>query len=162
MKKLSYLFVLLFFVSACQTDTTDTEAIENESIELKSIQNEKSIMELLQNIPENFKENPEEYLIQQLNTMTKSSDSDNDDDRYGCVTISGGIAIIDDGCTITSGIPENFKDCDRKGVRYLACGVNIDNPLCIICAVKFIMECDGRLFDVYGYNIICFPGQEPV
>jgi hypothetical protein len=77
------------------------------------------------------------------------------DGQYGCVIIVDGVAYLEDGCVIVSGVPRDFRDCDLKGVRYIECGVWDANPNCIICAVAYILECDGELGWVLGYNIIC-------
>jgi len=150
MKKLSYIFALLLFVVlACKTDTVDAEAFENESIELKR----SATAGVFNPIPTKFKGNPERYVQMQVNTIAKG-----DPVRYGCVTFVDGLAIIDEDCTITSGVPEDYEDCDLKGVRIITCGVNPYNPLCTICAVAYILECDGELGWVLGYSIICAIG----
>ncbi|MGH1384933.1 hypothetical protein [Kordia sp.] len=154
MKKLSYILIVSFFAFfACQTDTvnTETDAFEDNAVELKS-----SLLTSIgefNRIPKRFASNPEAYIENQLNSIAKG-----DEVRYGCVTFVGGLAIIDEDCTITSGVPDEYDDCDLKGVRTITCGVNPYNPLCTICAVAYILECDGELGWVIGYNIICAIG----
>jgi hypothetical protein len=161
MKKLSYILMLfLFAFIACQTDNVNTavETLESETIELKVTENSNLDIQTLNVIPKEFAGDPLTYVKEQFNTTAKG------DDTYGCVTFENGIAYIDPDCDgITSGIPERYKDCDRKGVHYLDCGVWDENPFCIICAVLFTVECDGRLGDVLGYNIVCFypAGPQP-
>ncbi|EDP96983.1 hypothetical protein U8527_01550 [Kordia algicida OT-1] len=153
MKKFSYILVLLLFVLfACQTDSveTETEAFERDVIELKR---DASSVGVFNRIPRKYLDNPEAYVAKQLETFAEG-----DEVRYGCVTFVGGLAIIDEDCTITSGVPDDYDDCDLKGVRTITCGVNPYNPLCTICAVAYILECDGKLGWVVGYNIICAIG----
>lgn len=159
MKKITFiLLVSLFAFIACQTDNvnTETEAVERE-MELK-----RSGIAInaggFNTIPAKFTANPEAYVQSQLSSVAKG-----DGVRYGCVTFIDGYAIIDDDCSITSGVPRDYRDCDLVGVRILACAPNFYNPDCIICAVAYIIECDGRLGWVLGYNIICdFSNPQPL
>lgn len=147
MKKLTYtLIVSLFAFLACQTDTinSEVEAFDKENLEWK---NNFGTFNL---IPEKSVKNLDAYLDRQLQTIAKG-----DPVRYGCVTFVNGYAIIDEGCSITSGVPRDYRDCDLKGVRYIQCGTWNANPNCVICAVAYILECDGELGWVLGYNIIC-------
>jgi hypothetical protein len=139
MKKLSaFLMLALFTFFACQTDT----ALENDPIESK-----RSVETVKFNpIPDKFVEDPERYVNMQLENAPK-------DGQYGCITIIDGIVYFD--CTIVSGVPRDYRDCDLKGVRYIECGVWADNPFCIVCAVAYILECDGELGWVLGYDIVC-------
>jgi hypothetical protein len=152
MKKITFILLLsLFAFIACQTDNVNTET---ETFELKAIINPEGFNA----IPAKFAANPETYVQSLLSTIAKG-----DGVRYGCVTFIDGFAIIDDDCSITSGVPRDFRDCDLVGVRYLACAPNFYNQDCIICAVAYIIECDGRLGWVLGYNIICnFSNPQPL
>jgi len=82
--------------------------------------------------------------------------------RYGCVTFVDGLAIIDSDCSITSGVPRDVRDCDLKAVRTIICGTNPFNTLCTICAVAYVVECDGQLGWIVGFNIVCAIGPAPL
>ena len=156
MKKIGTILLLVLFVCvACQTDTVNpqTEAVEKNKNVLEKAMDNTSITELLNNIPEKYKDDPKGYFQSILDDNQKARE------RYGCVTFGFGGALIDDGRAITSGIPEDFEDCRLVRVEYLACGVNIENPLCIICAVIYTVECEDGLYDVLGYNIVCAFGD---
>jgi hypothetical protein len=131
---------------------TETDVFEENAVELKSSLSTSAIGEF-NRIPKRFASNPEAYIENQLNTIAKG-----DPVRYGCVTFVDGLAIIDIGCSITSGVPRDFRDCDLKGVRTIICGTNPFNTLCTICAVAYIVECDGELGWVLGFNIVCAVG----
>jgi len=154
MKKITFVLLLsLFAFIACQTDSVNTET---EAFELK--RNSSSLnIGVFNPIPEKFTENPEAYIAENLEVTPKDNGV-----QYGCVTFINGLAIIENGCTITSGIPRDFLDCDLKGVRVVICGMNPFNTLCSICAVAYILECDGQLGWVIGYNIICDTNPQPL
>ncbi|MBC8755310.1 hypothetical protein H2O64_11535 [Kordia sp. YSTF-M3] len=153
MKKITFILMLsLFAFIACQTDNVNTET---ETFELKSYGTTIN-PGAFNAIPAKFAANPDAYVQSLLSTIAKG-----DGVRYGCVTFIDGFAIIDDDCSITSGVPRDFRDCDLVGVRYLACAPNFYNQDCIICAVAYIIECDGRLGWVLGYNIICDISPQP-
>lgn len=82
-----------------------------------------------------------------------------DQDTFGCVTLKGGLAFIEDGCVIKSGTPEIFDDCDIIARGTVGCGVWVERPDCIICVMWFVAECDGETRWTYGYNIICAFGN---
>lgn len=149
MKKISFILVLVVFTFfACQNDNVHTDALNDTELN----QNVESLLEVgvFNPISEKSAKNLDAYLDSQLNSLAKG-----DGVRYGCVTFVDGVAIIDEDCTITSGVPRDFRDCDLKAVRYIECAPNLYNPNCIICAVAYVIECDGRLGWVLGYNIIC-------
>lgn len=154
MRKISYLFLLvLFALFACQTDSVNPEILEDEATELnQTIENAKDIGVFVP-IPEKYKNNLDAYLNELIGSPAKG-----DPVRFGCVTFVDGFAIIDDDCTITSGVPRRIKDCDLQAVQTITCGTNPFNPLCTICAVIYVAECDGQLGSILGYNIICAIG----
>lgn len=149
MKKSIFILMLsLCAFFACQTDTVNPESLDSEATELK--RNAATDIGVFEPIPKNAIKNLDAFLDNQLQTIAK-----NDPVRYGCVTFVDGYAFIDEDCTITSGVPKRYRDCDLKAVRYIECAPNYYNPYCIICAVYFVVECDGELLWGIGYDIIC-------
>lgn len=149
MKKISYILLLsLFTFFACQTDAVNTESLDTEATELK--RNAATDVGVFNPIPKKAAKNLDAFLDGQLQTIAKD-----DPVRYGCVTFVDGYAFIDEDCTITSGVPRRYRDCDVQYVRYIECAPNYYNPYCIICAVMFVVECDDELYWGIGYDIIC-------
>lgn len=154
MKKITFVLLLsLFAFVACKTDepTTEIETIEIDDTELKRVQNDTSIFEILNTVPEKYKDNPEAYIRSQLNA---NAEDVVDDD---CLYFVGNYVFIRPGCIIVSGIPPEFRDCNTTDVIYLACGYN---PIlsCFICVVEYTIRCDGREFTYTGYDILCNSG----
>ena len=140
------MMITLFAFFACQTDSVE---LENNATELKR-SDAKLDIGIFNPISEKSVKNLDAFLDRELQTIAKG-----DPVTYGCVTFIDGIAIVDEDCTITGGIPRDYRDCDLQAVRYIECGVWDANPNCIICAVAYVLECDGELGWVLGYNIIC-------
>lgn len=150
MKKISCVLLLsVFAFFACQTDSVDPETIDDTAVEFD--------IGVFNPIPEKAKDNLDDYIDEQLSAFAKSDDPV----RYGCVTFVDGLAIIDVGCSITSGVPRDVRDCDLKAVRTIICGTNPFNTLCTICAVAYVVECDGQLGWIVGFNIVCAAGPIP-
>lgn len=152
MKKLVFILLLsLFAFVACQKDEerTEIEAVNIDDTELKRVQNDAYILELLENIPEKFKENPEAYVNSLFSTDAKDA---TDDD---CLIFAGGYVFIRPGCSITSGIPPEYRDCNTTDVIYMGCAFDPIN-FCFICLVEYTVRCeDGEEITFVGYDIRC-------
>ncbi|XLS27429.1 hypothetical protein ACJD0Z_09490 [Flavobacteriaceae bacterium M23B6Z8] len=146
------LMVSFLLFMGCQQDRLDSSDELDTNSEMEQIQGEiqytskEIIQKMLKQLPE-------------LPSGDVRPPIDTDDNTFGCVTLEGGLAFIEDGCQIKSGAPEIFDDCDIIARGTVGCGIWVERPDCLICVMWFVADCDGETRWTYGYNIICAFGN---